>query len=146
MGPSDEKEMKLIDQLLKDPLLSPYTVSKAHQVIDKDPTRRYFETHLAYETLQLQLKSLNATKLEEMISNCLSLAEKADVEKKCENNINFLFNAAFGKSHYYRSHTAYEFSEAVKLVNTHEHFKVFSAKDQLKLTYLLKIAYLGRKC
>lgn len=143
MGPADQKEMELLDQLLKDSLLSPYTVSKDHHVIDKNPTRRYFETHLAYETLLLQLKSLNIKKLENVINSCLALAEKADVEKQCENSINFMFNAVFKKNHYHGSESAYEFSEASKLVNTHEHFKVFSAEDQLKLIYLLKIAYLG---
>lgn len=40
-----------MDAFLRDPLLANFTISRTPNTIDNDPTRRYFETHLAYNTL-----------------------------------------------------------------------------------------------
>ncbi|MEO8401403.1 MAG: hypothetical protein ABI597_06335 [Gammaproteobacteria bacterium] len=54
----DGKELCLLDQ---------YRVSTESSIIDNDPTRRYFETHLAYETLLDCVPQLNKEKLSQFM-------------------------------------------------------------------------------
>ena len=44
--------------LLEEPLLGDYELVIDEHSINADPSRRYFETHLAYETLQHQLPNM----------------------------------------------------------------------------------------
>ncbi|MCW8483823.1 hypothetical protein OQJ14_10665 [Fluoribacter dumoffii] len=54
-GAKDEETRAAIDAYLQDPALEDYEISKAPKDINRDSSRRYFETHLAYETLSSEL-------------------------------------------------------------------------------------------
>ncbi|MCW8460344.1 hypothetical protein [Fluoribacter dumoffii] len=62
-GAKDEETRAAIDAYLQDPALEDYEISKAPKDINRDSSRRYFETHLAYETLSSELENFT---LEEM--------------------------------------------------------------------------------
>jgi hypothetical protein len=64
LGVKDEESRLAFANYLEDPLLLEYEVSADPEVINNDSSRRYFETHLAYETLvdKLDLLSLNGLK------------------------------------------------------------------------------------
>ncbi|WP_392538064.1 hypothetical protein [Legionella sp. 227] len=54
-GAKNEDTRTAIDQYLKDSALAGFQISKSPEDINNDSSRRYFETHLAYETLSSQL-------------------------------------------------------------------------------------------
>jgi hypothetical protein len=62
-GSKSEKEVEEIKKLLTDSCLEGYEVSYDPKVISEDPTRRYFETHLAYETLIHTIDGMDITEL-----------------------------------------------------------------------------------
>lgn len=47
----------LLEEIKKDPLLQGYQISTSSDVINEDASRRYFETHLAFESMQYKIKS-----------------------------------------------------------------------------------------
>jgi hypothetical protein len=50
-------------QMLIDPGLANYNVSFEKHVINNEPSRRYFETHLAYHTMKENLDALDSNQL-----------------------------------------------------------------------------------
>ncbi|VEB35035.1 hypothetical protein [Legionella cherrii] len=54
-GAKNEDTRSAIDLYLKDSALAGFQISKSPEDINNDSSRRYFETHLAYETLSSQL-------------------------------------------------------------------------------------------
>lgn len=54
---SSDNEEK-INNYLQDSLLSNYVISSTPKDINKDPVRRFFETHLAWETLQCAIDKI----------------------------------------------------------------------------------------
>ena len=54
-----EQRLKVMKQVLDDPSLSAYEISYDPKTISEDPSRRYFETHLAYESLNIGIKNLD---------------------------------------------------------------------------------------
>lgn len=54
--------------LHKNDVLKPYQISFEPDVIDNDPTKRYFETHLAFATLKNVSKEMDSKKLEYLVS------------------------------------------------------------------------------
>lgn len=62
-GAKNETTQLAIDTYLKDPALSGFQISRAPEDITHDSTRRYFETHLAYETLSSKLDKLTLAEI-----------------------------------------------------------------------------------
>jgi len=58
-----ERCIEFCDLLLNEPLLSNYEIDIDEESIDSDPSRRYFETHLAYQTLLHQLDLIEIDEL-----------------------------------------------------------------------------------
>ena len=54
-----ERCIELCDAMLDEPLLEIYDIAIDEKSIDSDPSRRYFETHLAYQTLKHQLGNVD---------------------------------------------------------------------------------------
>ena len=55
--------MELCDALLQEPILQAYDIVIDELSINSNPSRRYFETHLAYRSLQHQLNLLSESEL-----------------------------------------------------------------------------------
>ncbi|MDF1678712.1 MAG: hypothetical protein P1U32_08480 [Legionellaceae bacterium] len=58
-GVRTQKDEKLLEALLNDATLSRYRISSRKKDINQDAVRRYFESHLAHETLLDQLDNLD---------------------------------------------------------------------------------------
>ena len=77
---ADAEEIKA---LLKDPVLSSYKVSFEATTINEDATRRYFETHLAYESLTHGLSKIDHGELKAHADNLFAMIpadKKAEIE------------------------------------------------------------------
>lgn len=57
-GAKDKAYKGNLESWLKDPALQEYNIARDAHTIDEDPTRRYFETHLAFWTLTYSLREL----------------------------------------------------------------------------------------
>lgn len=62
-GAKNETTRLAIDTYLQDPALAEFQISKAPEDITHDSSRRYFETHLAYETLSSKLEKLTPAEI-----------------------------------------------------------------------------------
>ncbi|GEM_PF-1957473 len=58
-GIQSEAAFVALQRLFEDKILAAYIISYDNTVINEDPTRRYFETHLAYETLKNGLSEMD---------------------------------------------------------------------------------------
>jgi len=67
-----------VEILLKDPLLTNFNVSAAKQDINKDPVRRYFESHLSHNTLATSLDELDILLLHENFHLIFALMHECD--------------------------------------------------------------------
>ncbi|MBA2650785.1 MAG: hypothetical protein H0U73_00740 [Tatlockia sp.] len=64
IGAKDIESLDLINRYLMDDSLKKYEISRDPVIINNDGSRRYFETHLSYETIyqkidKVELKELN---------------------------------------------------------------------------------------
>ena len=50
-GVFSQTDAEQFEALLRDPALKPYQITYAHEKINNDPSRRYFESHLSYASL-----------------------------------------------------------------------------------------------
>ena len=62
-GATDASKKQKIKSLLNDKILIGYKISYDAKVINDDPTRRYFETHLCYESLKNGLDKISIAEL-----------------------------------------------------------------------------------
>lgn len=125
----------LLEEFLKEPALAEYKISIDYSVINEDPSRRYFETILAFETMKESLKELSIDNLDRHYSylrELLSLTQRKEFY--------YVFSGAKIED---RESPEYEFSDAIMRINNDKQYKEFSNKDKYKLNRLIKIAYLG---
>ncbi|MDF1683389.1 MAG: hypothetical protein P1U36_01905 [Legionellaceae bacterium] len=77
-GARTQKEKKILNKLLQDPLLTNFNISATKQAINEDPVRRYFESHLAHNTLATSLDDLDILLLHENFHLIFALINEAD--------------------------------------------------------------------
>lgn len=135
-GPNDKKEINFLDSLLKNPKLSKYNISRDAKVINDDPSRRYFETHLAYNTLRLEIKKIDSSDLKATIYSSLKHTNNACAQR---------FHEIFNLNQVYRDGLSYEMLDAISSIQKHKHFQIFSTRNKLKLEQLAQMTYLGVK-
>lgn len=76
VGAKDEESRLVIANYLEDPILLKYEVSADPEVVNNDSSRRYFETHLAYETLVVKLGLLSVNELKNYLQSVKKLAPR----------------------------------------------------------------------
>lgn len=134
-GAENAKEVKEIQNLLKDPCLSQYKISFNSQTINNDPTRRYFETHLAYESLKHGLAKIDKDKLHTHFER---LKESIPIKKRkeLEGVLNGTFNdkdKALNK----------EYADYIAKIKSGKMFAELSQDDRDKIELLAKCSFLG---
>lgn len=82
VGANSEENTKKINTYLQDEKLKNYIVSKDPHVINEDPTRRYFETHLSEETLIDTLDDVDKEALQRHVNNLYNLIPEIEINKK----------------------------------------------------------------
>lgn len=126
LGVNNPADKKAIDALMQDSLFKEaewkdFKIEASPAIIDADATRRYFETHLAFESLKQNIKFLNRESLEQYYNKLYSqLPEQARLDLKDEEV------------------WPDEVADALSKINKHPHFSQFSEDDKTKLKLLMK--------
>lgn len=134
-GAINDKNKLLLEEYLQDPILADYTICKDSTVINEDPTRRYFETHLAHHTLRNQISSVSSVTLRilEVHLEILSLGKINAATKKIMDNI------ASGNT----AETAgidFEYAELVRQLQTQTFINELTEKENRKLRFYVKLS------
>ncbi len=129
--PEDEA---LFSECSQDPILSEFQISKDKNVINNDPTRRYFETHLAYETLKSSLNEIDIDALQTHYNNL-------------EHEINYFnYNVRHGVRTILKGRPEdeeIEYSYSIARIARGEIFEDLTPQDRQKLELIVKISFLG---
>jgi len=134
-GAQNKKDDQEIRRLLKDTLLADYQISYDKQIINNDPTRRYFETHLAYESLKNGLVKLNKNAL---ISQFESLKNLLPANKLAE--VVHILSGEFKESD---NNLFKEYSDYVAKIKSGKIFEQLLPDDREKIELLAKCSFLA---
>jgi hypothetical protein len=136
------------ERYLNDPILERYQVSTDPRVINDDPTRRFFETHLAYETLKNQLKEISKEDLKshvDKLEKCLPTLE--DTEKKNRASaikLKVCLNALKGEiNHQYPNDTIKEYAHFIKKIDDKMLFTELNPEERDKIKLIVFSSFLG---
>lgn len=134
-GAEDNTSNDDIREFLEDDKLTQYHVSFDNQVINNDSSRRYFETHLAYETLILGLKDVDYDKLKNHTQQLfvhVPLDAKADVRHVLQ-----------GNPHDDDDNLLKEYGEYIKNIKSKQMFPNLGDEERDKVLLLVKSSFLG---
>lgn len=142
-GIRDPKENSLYEQYLASnkKLLQPYVIKKAPDVINNDPTRRYFETHLAYEILVHDLNEVKTKNLVNHVVKLEKLLNTHDPERyyKC-------FSVLEGKTEPSDSNLFKEYADYMVRLKKGELFKELNADQKLIVELFIRASFLAVNC
>ncbi|MFY7697301.1 MAG: hypothetical protein ACOVQX_00485 [Legionella sp.] len=149
LGPENNHDKDTIDAWLQDPILSPYRVSLEKKTINEDPTRRYFETHLAYQSLINGLDKVNADHLQTHMNNLYDMLpanyylyhEHGVTVENIKEQVEHVLRGEFRPQN--EDPLYQEYSHYINRIQTGELFTELSALDKEKITLLVKISFLG---
>lgn len=137
-GLYEEGDYLYIQQLClaaKDNVLKGYEISYDAAVINEDPVRRYFETHLAYETLKDGLKQLPDSFCDYVAFVYKHLAGYSSLlnEPELMRDVNDIGKGIFAEN---------EFSHYIKSVRRSYYLTNLSTNEKIKLNQLTYLALL----
>lgn len=134
-GAENKNDAKEIKRLLRDPVISEYNISNDIQIINNDPTRRYFETHLAYESL---VNGLNKIDIESLESHFESL--KNMLPQEILDVIEHVLKREFKESDidYFK-----EYSDYIAKIQSGRMFENLLPEDREKIELMVKCSLLG---
>jgi len=110
-----------------------YKVSTEYRIIDEDASRRYFETHLAYETLKHHLKNLNMAQLEQYYQSMIANIPNFMIANYEE----MLYGITL-------SDEGTEFCDAITKIKSNDYYKGFDVNDRKKMELLIKACVMSR--
>jgi len=134
-GPSNAEDRLFIKSLMQDFALHHYAVSDDAPTINSDPARRYFETHLAYESLKNSIGELNADDLNAHVNSLYHLvppAMKDKVDKVLEGKIDDKKLLLY-----------MEYADSLNKINSRQYYADFSEDDRKKIVLLIKSSFLS---
>jgi hypothetical protein len=123
-GVRSDNDIAIIGDLLRNPILVNYTVSKDPEDITNDPVRRYFESHLCIETLKHSLDDLNKDLL---YKNSCYMAAK--LSRTYKDTIPLAFPGDYGKLAKKASNNAPEYIAMFNSLKDPESFQFLAPKD-----------------
>lgn len=161
---SDEDRAEMVE-LFKDPCLSDHQINYDSATINDDPTRRYFETHLAYQTLTQGLDDIDVSELKEQLASLKQLlpsAEEIDSfveakitakpqlteeleEKKKEliKIVKVVNEVLDGTYHSEDNYQSKECADYIAKIKSKSVFKNLSTEHKEKIILLVQCSYLG---
>ncbi|WP_131775165.1 hypothetical protein [Legionella cincinnatiensis] len=129
-------ELNYIQQLFDESgLTKEYEISYSEKEIDEDPSRRYFETHLAFETL---LNSLGKINIEDLAKYYQALYNT--LPEVIKNKYNHFIE---GKISSKEDSFATEYMDALQKVQDHENYQRLLPEQKEKVLLILKTSWLG---
>ncbi|CDZ78901.1 hypothetical protein BN59_03216 [Legionella massiliensis] len=133
VNPDDLKKM---EQFLADPCLSSYEISKDKKIINNDPTRRYFETHLAHETVTDQIDLMDSDLLQDHVSRLIKALESK--ENDARDCVDVFANTYHGDSSAHK-----EYANCLERIRSREIFGELHEEQREKVILIVKSAFLG---
>jgi hypothetical protein len=130
-GVSTDAKRKELFKLLESDTLKDYIISTDPEVITEDASRRYFETHLAFETLKNTLPKLSLDSLKIYNELCRHFLKGYFYERSTEDADRVLA----GQVH------DYEYSELIHRTKNEYYFQDFSEEDRKKIELLAASAF-----
>ncbi|HBD7102423.1 TPA: hypothetical protein ACT96X_001646 [Legionella pneumophila] len=132
----DQGDLKKMEQYLADPCLSSYDVSKDKKIITSDPTRRYFETHLAYETVKNQIDGISKELLQTHVTRLTeALAPQERDAAACEE--------VFSNRYHGNSKLHKEYANYIAKIKSKELYSELNDEQREKIILLVKSSLLG---
>ena len=136
-----------IEALRQDTILSGYVISDEKQVINEDPSLRYFESHLAMKTLNNGLEDIELNELE---LHCAALynasmqgCKNASKKRHSEFSIRQINNTLAGKLDDQMPLALEEYAFWISKIDDNDDFKHLSEDNRKKMKLLVKISFLG---
>ncbi|USQ13242.1 hypothetical protein J2N86_11165 [Legionella lytica] len=122
-------------------IFRPYKILAEPSVINNDPTRRYFETHLAYETLMHDTHEVNLNKLIKYVNKLELLIKNNDPARyqKCHSVLG-------GNSEESDSNVQKEYADYMKRLKAGELFSTLKANQKLVIELFIRASFLAVNC
>ena len=134
-GARSDQDYQRIINYLKHEQLSNYNISDNKQVINNDSTRRYFETHLCYETLKNNIDTISAHELKQYVNQLQSMLTPLQIYR--------IENVLEGKVLKFDRQLNTEMADYINKVQTEVMYKDLSIDNRKKIILLIKAAFLG---
>lgn len=131
-GSKNQQSQVAIDEYLTDPALASFEISKEPEVINHDSSRRYFETHLAYETLASQLDTFSPEELSTHAQVVKKLAPPYYAE---------LYEDVLNGN--YSDATEQEYADYLRKLREKEIFPEFSDTQREKISAIVTAAFVA---
>jgi hypothetical protein len=131
----------LCDALLHEPLLQNYEIAIDETSINNDPTRRYFETHLAYQTLNHRLSLLNYEELKSLYRESHKLISSKIPPEQLETILNVIKGLPIDPT--FKRRENYQYSIYIKRIIEGSIFRNFSKNKRNKMLYIERVLYLS---
>ena len=134
-GANSEKSRQKMDAVLHDNLLDGYRISFDPIIINADPTRRYFETHLSYETVAKELSSVSKEELENHLREIKRMIPPEKMQL-----VEHILAGEFreGDNLLYK-----EYADYLSKIKTDHIFQALSVEEKEKVALIVKISFLG---
>lgn len=146
-GASDsERSIELYDFLLNEEIMQDTDLTLNEKNINDEPERRYFETHLAYNTLAANLKYLDIKELEKLFFNIFNLLQnhiKNLIACTNEMAIKTIDEVIDGKclNPKFNKTNNREFNAYIQRLINGSIFQNFSLKNRIKVLWIVRILY-----
>ena len=139
-GAEDLDAVEQVRALLRDDALSGYNVLYDAKTINNDPTRRHFETHLAYEALTHNLDAIRVDDLREHLDAIIALLPQG---KTGEFFLEYMASFLEGEYRNYDPVVEIEFANYIKKIKNGTLFKGLSPDNKEKIELLVKSAFVA---
>ncbi len=133
------KQLRELKALFADPTMSQYQITYDPKAINSDPTRRYFETHLAYETLKSGLKHIDTKELEALFS-ALKSSLHHSIYAIFSNELQGIYNQNSDEEDDGLSN---EYCDYILKIKTNKLFQDFPEADRNKIILLVQCTFLS---
>ena len=142
-GVKDSSDKERMKEYFHDEALGGYQISYTPKSINDDPTRRYFETHLAYESLKNGLNNLDMAELKKHYQNLIDLLPESRADEWVE-ILNAKFDPDFDDDSYDEdTETIKQYTVYIQQIELKKIFKDFSSDNSEKIVLLVKCSFLG---
>jgi len=132
----DEKEIK---DLFRHQILSEYKISFNMKTINNDSIRRYFETHLAYESLKNGLSKIDKAELETHTNLLLRMFPVGKTNLR-SSKINSILRGEFKHDDIAQYK---EYADSIKKIREKRIFSELSDEDRSKIQMIVICSFLG---
>lgn len=133
-GAKNEDSRSAIDQYLKDSALAGFQISKSPEDINNDSSRRYFETHLAYETLSSQLGQFTLNEMSQHLDAIKGTAYSSYAD---------LYEEVLQGGYTPSDDTEHEYADYLTKLRNKEIFGQFSDEQRQKIIEIVSSAYVA---